>query len=125
MENKQKKGFHGFGKIFYDILRDNNSSKYSMTKFAALFGLIALMSTITMSLFIMWEKKEIDHVLMVEVIGFVLTVLGFKNNFGLNLSKDSKSFTQNSETPIKTDTENIIDVKKEILPENNSEDVKG
>mgnify|MGYP001469294801 CR=1 FL=1 len=124
MENKCKQYFHGFGKIFFDILRDTNSTKYSMTKFAALFGVIALMATITMSLIVMWQKKEIDHVLIVEVIGFVLTVLGFKNNFGLNLSKDSKIFTQNS-----SDGPNIIGSQKELLLENNesdnTNDVKG
>lgn len=96
MSNKTNKYFHGFRRIFYDILRDTNSKKYSMTKFAALFGLIALMATITMSLIIMWNKKEIDHILLIQVIGFVLTVLGFKNNFGINLTKDSKIITQDT-----------------------------
>jgi hypothetical protein len=117
MENKRKQYFHGLGKIFYDVLRDTNSTKYSMTKFAALFGVLALMGTITMSLIIMWQKKEIDHVLIVEVIGFVLTVLGFKNNFGLNLSKDSKILTQNS-----GDGLNNIEKQKELLVENNEKD---
>jgi len=108
MENKY---FHGFRKIFYDILRDTNSKKYSMTKFAALFGLIALIATITMGLIIMWEKKEIDHILIVEVIGFVLTVLGFKNNFGINISKDSKKVTQD-----------VFSVAKKPLLENDESD---
>jgi hypothetical protein len=70
------------GKLFYDILRDMNSTKFSLTKLAGLLGLIALLATVTMSLMIMWDKKEIDHVLLIEVIGFELTLLGFKNGFG-------------------------------------------
>lgn len=80
METKLKS--HGIRRIFYDILRDVNSTKYSMTKFAALIGLMLLTATIVMSLIVMWQNKEIDHVLIVEMIGFVLTLLGFKNSFG-------------------------------------------
>ena len=80
METKLKS--HGIRRIFYDILRDVNSTKYSMTKFAALIGLIVLVATVVMSLIVMWQNKVIDHVLIVELIGFVLTLLGFKNGFG-------------------------------------------
>jgi len=38
----------------------------------------------------MWQKKEIDHVLIVELIGFILTLLGFKNSFGYK-GKDSNN----------------------------------
>jgi hypothetical protein len=81
METKLKS--HGIRRIFYDILRDKNSTKYSMTKFAALVGLMLLSAVVISSLIIMWQKNEIDHVLLVELIGFVLTLLGFKNNFGI------------------------------------------
>jgi hypothetical protein len=74
METKLKS--HGIRRIFYDILRDVNSTKYSMTKFAALIGLIVLVATVVMSLIVMWQNKVIDHVLIVELIGFVLTLLG-------------------------------------------------
>ena len=80
MERKLKS--HGIRRIFYDILRDVNSTKYSMTKFAALIGLMLLITSIVMSLIVMWQNKVIDHVLIVELIGFVLTLLGFKNSFG-------------------------------------------
>jgi len=88
MEKKLRS--HGIRRIFYDILRDTNNAKYSMTKFAALAGLIALFATVTMSLIVMWQKKEIDHVLIVELIGFILTLLGFKNSFGYK-GKDSNN----------------------------------
>jgi len=82
MEKNERFHNHGFRRVFHDILRDTNSVKYSMTKFAALVGLSALSATIIMSILIMWEQKEVDHVLIVELIGFVLTLLGFKNSFG-------------------------------------------
>lgn len=95
---------HNFRRMFFDILRDTNTAKYSMTKFAALVGLLLLTATIFMALIIMWQSQEIDHVLIVEVLGFVLTLLGFKNNFGYKSAKDSITITpqvddnQNSET---------------------------
>ena len=88
---------HGIRRIFYDILRDTNNAKYSMTKFAALIGLIALFATITMSIIIMWQNQETDHVLIVELIGFVLTLLGFKNSFGYKGS-NGQSVTTNGNT---------------------------
>jgi len=71
-------------KFLRDILRDSNSTKYSMTKFAALIGLILFSYVVIVALKIMITKNEIDHVLVVEIIGFILTVLGFKNNFGFS-----------------------------------------
>ena len=96
MERKLKS--HGIRRIFYDILRDMNSTKYSMTKFAALIGLMLLTATIIMSLIVMWENKEIDHILIVEMIGFVLTLLGFKNSFGYK-GKDGSISTNGAEIP--------------------------
>jgi hypothetical protein len=74
---------HSLRRFFFDILRDNNSSRYSMTKFAALVGLILLTATVVMSLILMWNTKVVDHVLFLELLGFILTLLGFKNNFGI------------------------------------------
>jgi hypothetical protein len=96
MERKLKS--HGIRRIFYDILRDMNSTKYSMTKFAALVGLMLLTATIVMSLIVMWENKEIDHILIVEMIGFVLTLLGFKNSFGYK-GKEGSITTNGTEIP--------------------------
>ena len=96
MENNNKKIHnHSAHRVIFDILRDANTSKYSMTKFGALVGLIALVATVVMSLIIMWEEKTIDHVLIVELIGFILTLLGFKNNFGFKSTKDSQTIITN------------------------------
>jgi len=70
------------GKFFRDILRDKNSSKYSITSTIGLVGVILLCFVVKASIDIMIKKQEIDHVLMVELIGLILTVLGFKNSFG-------------------------------------------
>jgi hypothetical protein len=101
METKLKS--HGIRRIFYDILRDVNSTKYSMTKFAALIGLMLLTSTIVMSLIVMWQNKVIDHILIVELIGFVLTLLGFKNSFGYKGKEGSISNTGEVADPEPTD----------------------
>jgi hypothetical protein len=69
-------------RFWRDIMRDKNSSKYSFTKVIALIGAILLTVVVICSLVIMIRKQEIDHVLIVELIAFILTLLGFKNNFG-------------------------------------------
>lgn len=110
---EQKMHNHSFHRVFFDILRDTNTSKYSMTKFACLVGLILLSITIIMGLIIMWKNAEIDHVFIVELIGFVLTLLGFKNSFGfkgnngqtLN-STNNYSSNENSETDPDTGKKN-------------------
>ena len=80
---------HTLRRFFFDILRDNNSSRYSITKFAALVGLILLTATVIMGLILMWKTKVVDHVFFLELVGFILTLLGFKNNFGYK-SKDTQ-----------------------------------
>ena len=85
---------HNFRRMFFDILRDTNTAKYSMTKFAALIGLILFAAIIIMGLLIMWEKQEFDHFIVVEVIGFILTLLGFKNSFGFK-TKDGTTINTN------------------------------
>lgn len=85
---------HNLRRFFFDILRDTNTSKYSMTKFAALVGLLLLTATVVMSLILMWKTKIVDHVLFLELLGFVLTLLGFKNNFGFR-TKDSQVIAPN------------------------------
>ena len=105
-----KKHRHGFGRLLFDILRDSNSLKYSMTKFGALIGLLLLMATVIMSLMIMWMNKIIDHVLFLELIAFVLTLMGFKNNFGF---KTNNSVVNNSTDNIDPSTDDKNSEKAE------------
>jgi hypothetical protein len=88
---------HNFRRMFFDILRDTNTAKYSMTKFAALVGLFLLTLTIIAGLIIMWSKGEIDHIFVIELIGFVLTLLGFKNSFGFK-GKDGQTINTTGNT---------------------------
>lgn len=106
MKNNERFHTHGFRRVFHDILRDTNSVKYSMTKFAAFIGLCAFSATVIMCLLIMWDKQEIDHAFVIELIGFVLTLLGFKNSFGYKGSKDSISTTGNDSAAIVNNNEN-------------------
>jgi hypothetical protein len=103
MKNSDKIHEHNLRRLFFDLLRDTNSSKYSMTKFAAFIGLIALFIIIMTSLFIMCQKGEVDHVLIVEVIGFVLTLLGFKN-FGFIKTPNSQTIVTNGSLTTTTTT---------------------
>jgi hypothetical protein len=81
---------HSLRRFFFDILRDNNSSRYSITKFAALVGLILMTATVVMGLMLMWKTKVVDHVFFLELIGFILTLLGFKNNFGFRATNPTQ-----------------------------------
>lgn len=87
-----------------DILRDTDSRKFSATKFAAIITLFLLTIAVGSSIWIMIENKEIDHIVIGELIALLLTLLGFKN------SKDKK----------KIEAENGIlkKKKKEKAPEN-------
>jgi hypothetical protein len=89
MEIKMNK--HNSRRILFDFLRDINKSKYSLTKFAALIGIALLIPIVIISLLVMWKNKVIDHVLIIEIVGFILTLLGFKNGFGFNSSSNDYS----------------------------------
>lgn len=66
-------------KFWFDILRDKNSTKYSITKFVGLSGFILFALSIIIGLVIMIMTLQIDHILIGQLIAFVLTLLGFKN----------------------------------------------
>ena len=65
--------------LFRDILRDTNSRKYSMTKVAAFTSLILLIAAVSSAIAVMIIEKEVDHILIGELIALLLTLLGFKN----------------------------------------------
>jgi hypothetical protein len=76
--------------LFRDILRDTNSTKYSMTKFVAFTAHLSLLAAVGSAIAIMIINKEIDHILIGELIALVLTLLGFKNfrgNFNMGAGK--------------------------------------
>lgn len=66
-------------KLINDILRDKDSTKYSVTKTIALSSFILLSIIIVTALYIMIKNEEVDHFLIGELIFFILTLLGFKN----------------------------------------------
>lgn len=91
-------------KLFHDILRDKGSRKYSITK------TLALLFSAVLTVYIGWvgiyQGVEVDHVLIGELIATVLTLTGFKNNFGINTSrKTDTSQTQASLTRTVDDTD--------------------
>lgn len=66
-------------KLINDILRDKDSTKYSVTKTIAVLSFILLGIIVTIAVYIMIMKQEIDHFLVGELMFFILTLLGFKN----------------------------------------------
>lgn len=66
-------------KLINDILRDKDCTKYSVTKTIAVLSFILLGIIVTIAVYIMITKQEIDHFLVGELMFFILTLLGFKN----------------------------------------------
>jgi len=66
-------------KFWSDILKDKNSDKFSSTKFLGLIGGGLLFLLFIEAMVMMWISDKIDYVLVGEMIGFVLTLFGFKN----------------------------------------------
>lgn len=65
--------------LFRDVLRDTNSSKYSMTKLAVFTTLLMLVAAVITGIVIMIIEMKADHVLIGELIALLLTLLGYKN----------------------------------------------
>lgn len=68
-------------KFLTDILRDKGSLKFSITKAIALITFIFFI--LYLGVYLLWLHKEIDHTLVIQIIGFMLTLLGFKNGWGV------------------------------------------
>lgn len=97
--------------LFRDILRDTNSRKYSMTKVAAFTSLLLLTVAVCAGIWIMIIEKQIDHILIGELIALLLTLLGFKNfkdNFKSYESFKSKEISELND--IITEKENSDDI---------------
>ena len=81
-------------KFFYDISRDRNSSKISATKTIGLIGVLLLFILFGIAMYIMWVTATIDHVLVGEMMAFVLTLLGYKNGFGFKKNSSTNNSKQ-------------------------------
>lgn len=74
--------------FIYDILRDTGSAKFSITKFLALVFSLFLVSYLTFELFFM--NQEVDHTLVVELLGIIAGLVGLKNSWGVKSSAKSE-----------------------------------
>lgn len=83
-------------KLFHDILRDKGAVKYSITKFLAL--LFSGFLIIYLS-YAMIATKEVDHTLVIELLGVIGALVGLKNNWGVggkNKDNNGSSTPQNA-----------------------------
>ena len=76
-------------KFLADILRDKGSTKFGITKFLALLTFIFMIIYLGVYFFIF--QTEVDHMIFLELLGFEITLLGLKNNWGM---KDKPSESQ-------------------------------
>lgn len=106
-----KRGF------FRDILRDTNSRKFSMTKFAAFTSIWLLVAAAGSAIGIMIYNNDIDHILIGELIALLLTLLGFKNFRGGFKSMDSSFNNKSSLTKpdVVEETDDLKEHEKDDL----------
>jgi hypothetical protein len=73
-----------FIKIISDLFRDSNSKKISLTRILAvlLFVIVILFHIAAIS--IMIEKKETDHMLLIEDFAFISALIMHKNYINRN-----------------------------------------
>jgi len=81
-------------KLMSDVLRDTDSTKYSITKTIALISFLMLAVIIVFATYIMLKKQEVDYFLIGELMFFILTLLGFKN---LRTAPDYKNSNKKNE----------------------------
>ena len=74
-------------KFVQDILRDKNSSKYSITKSIAVLITMVLVGYVSL---ITYKGGEFDQFLIGQLIVMILTLTGFKNNFGISKLQGKK-----------------------------------
>ena len=89
--------------FFYDILRDKGSLKFSITKTLAFGFSIFLITYLVYELF--FNNQLVDHGLVAELLGTILTLVGLKNNWGV--TNDSKKVNNTTELPEPT----VVDSK--------------
>jgi len=87
-------------KFITDILRDKGSTKYSITKSIAIIVTFTLLGYIGHTLY---QGNEFDQFLIGQLILMILTLTGFKNNFGIN--KTHKTEEKTVETTIDMQSE--------------------
>jgi hypothetical protein len=73
-----------FKKYITDILKDKDHPKFSLTRFAAIGTIILFWIQAGTATYTMYKTQTTDHVLIGEVIGVILTLLGFKTGFGFS-----------------------------------------
>jgi hypothetical protein len=93
-------------KFFKEILSNPEpDNSYSMTKFAVLVGLCLWVAQIISTIWIMVVTKNIDQVVIGEVLAFVLTLLGYRTSFGFAKSNTTSKIITTDDSGNKTITD--------------------
>jgi hypothetical protein len=73
-----------FTKIINDLFRDSNSKKTSLTRLFAFILFLIVIYFHIIAISIMFEKKEVDHTLVLEDFAFISALLMHKNYINRN-----------------------------------------
>ena len=71
-------------KLLFDSFRDSNSKKFSLSRFLAALLFMMVIQFHIKAIQIMFEKKEIDHTLLLEDFAFISAVIFQKNYINRN-----------------------------------------
>jgi hypothetical protein len=71
-------------KVFFDLFRDSNSKKYSLSRFLAAILFVMVVWFHVKAIQIMFEKKEVDHALLLEDFAFISAIIFQKNYINRN-----------------------------------------
>lgn len=90
-------------KFIQDILRDKGSSKYSITKSIAVAITLLLITYIG---YATYKQLVYDQFLIGQLIVMILTLTGFKNNFGISKLQSNSDEKKETVLDIKTEPAN-------------------
>jgi hypothetical protein len=71
-------------KLLFDSFRDSNSKKFSLSRFLAAALFVMVVQFHIKAIEIMFEKKEIDHALLLEDLAFISSIIFHKNYINRN-----------------------------------------
>lgn len=90
-------------KLLFDSFRDSNSKKFSLSRFLAAVLFVMVVWFHVKAIEIMFEKKEIDHTLLLEDFAFISSIIFHKNYINRNNIETGQPYTPNPLEP------NVVD----------------
>ena len=95
-------------KLLFDTFRDSNSKKFSLSRFLAAALFIMVIQFHIKAIQVMFEKKEIDHTLLLEDFAFISSIIFHKNYINRNNVETGEPYNPNQDLN-NQNQENVVD----------------